>query len=118
MIKVVLGGLVALFLLGVLGVFGWLAPVLDGMHRLFYGQPLAHPNGDAGQRINDWLTFLPADTNTRGLVVVGFGIALMVLVILYGLFSFRWQHWRRDVAAREEARRQTLQAYNSQMNRH
>jgi uncharacterized protein (DUF2062 family) len=61
---------------------GWLGAFSDASNQLYqvlYGQPPAHPNGNALELLTDWLAFLSRDPELRVPIFCGCVVALLAL---------------------------------------
>jgi hypothetical protein len=61
--------------------------------------------------VNDWLTFLPDDALTRGVIVCGFIAGLIVLSFIVNLLAIRLSRWRARRAQERAARTRTMNSY-------
>ena len=111
-VRLILGAVVALVVLAMTGVLGFLSPIAEGIYLAAYGHPMPHRNGDAAQQINDWLSFLPNDPTTRGLIVCGVIIGILVVLFFSGLFTMKMKRIGRARQARKDARNRAMDSYH------
>jgi amino acid transporter len=112
MFKIVMVAIVALAVATILGWVGWFSGVANSVHQALFGAPLAHPQGSTADHLNDWLTFLPDDALTRGVVVCGFIVGLIVLSFIVNILAIRLSRWRARRAQEREARIRTMNSYH------
>ncbi|MDB5057008.1 MAG: hypothetical protein JWO59_480 [Chloroflexi bacterium] len=112
MFKIALAAIVVLAAATILGWIGWFSDVANNVHQALYGAPLAHPNGNTADHLNDWLTFLPTDSLTRAVSVTGFLVSLMVLSYLVNMLAIRMSRARIRRAQEREARIRTMNSYH------
>jgi hypothetical protein len=103
-----------IFMATVFGFFPVLNPLADGLHRLLYGDGLAHANGTVQDHINDWLGFLPDNSMLRAVFVAAALVLAMVLNVLYYLVAVREVKLKELKAKEREARARTINAYRHQ----
>ncbi len=111
-IRLTLFGLVALVILAMTGVLGFLSPIAEGIYLAAYGRPMPHRDGSAIQQVNDWLSFLPSDPTTRGLIVCGVIMGLLALNFLVGLVTMKVKRVVRARQARKEAQTRAIDSYH------
>jgi len=111
-IRIILGSVVAVAVLAMTGVLSFLSPVPQGIYLAAYGKPMPHRDGSAIQQVNDWLSFLPNDPTTRGLIVCAAIIGLLLLRFFGGLLIMRFMRMGRARKARADARLRAVNAYN------
>jgi len=111
-IRLILGGIVALVILAMTGVLSFLSPIAEGIYLAAYGHPMPHRDGSAIQQVNDWLSFLPSDPTTRGLIVCGVIIGLLALNFVSGLITMKVKRIIRARQARKEARTRAIDSYH------
>jgi len=111
-IRIILGVVVAILVLAMTGVLSFLSPVPDGIYLAAYGHPMPDRDGSAVQQINDWLTFLPTDPTTRGLMVCGTVVIILAIVFFGGLVTMKMKRMNRARAARKDARIRAMDSYN------
>ena len=112
-IRIILGIFVGLLVLAMTGVLSFLSPVFEGIYEATYHQPMPHRNGDAIDRLNDWLNFLPSDPAVRFAIVAGFVIGILLLTLIFNLFSLRLKRIRQARRAREDARMRAINSYHT-----
>jgi hypothetical protein len=111
-IRLILGGLVALVVLAMTGVLTFLSPIAEGIYQAAYGHPMPHRDGSAIQQLNDWLSFLPRDPTTRGLIVAAVILGLLALNFCGGLITMKVKRITRARQARKEARTRAIDSYH------
>jgi hypothetical protein len=111
-IRLALGAVVALVVLAMTGVLTFLSPIAEGIYLAAYGHPMPHRDGSAIQQVNDWLSFLPSDPTTRGLIVCGVIIGLMVLNFIIGLITMKVKRISRARQARKAAETRAIDSYH------
>jgi hypothetical protein len=111
-IRLALGALVALVILAMTGVLTFLSPIVDGIYLAAYGHPMPHRDGSAIQQVNDWLSFLPSDPTTRGLIVCGVIIAILLFNFSTGLITIKVKRIIRARQARKDAQMRAIDSYH------
>jgi len=111
-IRLILVGVVALVVLAMTGVLSFLSPIAEGIYLAAYGHPMPHRDGSAIQQVNDWLSFLPNDPTTRGLIVSGVIIGLLVISFFGGLVTMKLKRIGRARQARKEAQTRAIDSYH------
>jgi hypothetical protein len=111
-IRLILGGIVALVILAMTGVLSFLSPIPEGIYLAAYGHPMPHRDGSAVQQVNDWLSFLPSDPTTRGLIVCGVIVGILVLNFFSGLITMKVKRTIRARQARKDARTRAIDSYH------
>lgn len=111
-IRIILGVVVAILVLAMTGLLTFLSPVPQGIYLAAYGHPMPHRDGSAAQQINDWLTFLPTDPTTRGVIVCATVVIILAIVFFGGLLTMKAKRLNRARQARKDARIRAMDAYN------
>ncbi|MGH2346982.1 MAG: hypothetical protein ACRDG4_17285 [Chloroflexota bacterium] len=111
-IRLILGVVVALVVLAMTGVLSFLSPVAEGIYLAAYGHPMPHRGGGAADQVNDWLSFLPADPTTRGLIVCGTIVVILALFFFGGLVTMKLKRMGRARQARRDARTRAMDSYH------
>ena len=111
-IRLALGAIVALVVLAMTGVLTFLSPIAEGIYLAAYGHPMPHRDGSAIQQVNDWLSFLPNDPTTRGLIVCAVIIGLLALNFVIGLITMKVKRINRARQARKDAETRAIDSYH------
>ena len=111
-IRLILAGIVALVILAMTGVLSFLSPIAEGIYLAAYGHQMPHRDGSAIQQVNDWLSFLPSDPTTRGLIVTAVILGILAISFFGGLVTMKMKRIGRARQARKEARTRALDSYH------
>jgi hypothetical protein len=111
-IRLILGGIFVVLVLAITGVLSFLSPIAEGIYQAAYGHPMPHRDGSAIQQVNDWLSFLPGDPTTRGLIVCGVIIGILIISFFSGLISMKVKRIGRARQARQEAQTRAIDSYH------
>ncbi len=112
MFRILFAGAIAVMVGAMLGWIGILWDTSQNAYQQIYGRPMTSPKGNTLDHLNDWLAFLPSDPVTRGLIVAGFVVGLLVLTFIVNLLGIRYGKMRQAHLAKADARTRTISSYN------